>query len=431
MPKISLIIPVYKGEKVLERCIESILSQDYTDYEALLVDDGSKDASWIIMQNYAKEHPQLRVFHKENGGVSSTRNYALDRAEGEYVRFMDVDDYLPMDSLKLMIREMEKDPADLIVADFYREVDGSFTKHGSFKESGRNTLKEYADEMLKTPADLYFGALWNKLYKRSIIEEYHLRMKEDVSYAEDMIFNLDYLKHVKDVYVLRSPVYYYVYTKGSLVAQNMDIAHTVKMKTTVLKYYEDFYRTVFSEEEYNERFLLIYAFLIAVSTDFLSIPGLAKKVKEDNNLEVIHTGTTATFHYYSLQLLDRYLTPVSQKYNLDQNDIRVLYGLSVTGRNCSPKEISAFTGVASANVLVSLAKLVSMGYVKMDRYNPFESLSNIYRFDAPQLIDDFKAVEKDYRNTALKGMSEEEIKVYLAMRDKVYQNLKAVADKGI
>lgn len=99
MPKVSIIVPVYKAEKYLNRCIDSILAQTFTDWELLLIDDGSTDRSGDICDEYAKKDTRIRVFHKENGGVSSARNLGLDSAQGEWVTFIDADDYILPDFL--------------------------------------------------------------------------------------------------------------------------------------------------------------------------------------------------------------------------------------------------------------------------------------------------------------------------------------------
>ena len=126
--------------------------------------------------------------------------------------------------------------------------------------------------MLRSPADLYYGALWNKLYRRSIIEEHGVRMDENISFSEDMIFNLEYLLHVKSVAVTKAPVYYYVMNRGSLVSQSLDLGATVRMKTSVIKYYDRFYRDTFDLQEYSDRLPVIYGYMLAFSTDFLNLP---------------------------------------------------------------------------------------------------------------------------------------------------------------
>lgn len=117
MNKVSIIIPVYNGEKRLKRCVDSILMQDYPDFELILVDDGSRDSSLQIMEDYARQDARVKAIHKANGGASSARNRGLAEAVGSYIQFVDVDDWLPMESTKLLVREMEAHPVELVVGD--------------------------------------------------------------------------------------------------------------------------------------------------------------------------------------------------------------------------------------------------------------------------------------------------------------------------
>ncbi|MBR2595193.1 MAG: glycosyltransferase family 2 protein, partial [Solobacterium sp.] len=104
MPKVSVIIPVYNAEKNIERCADSVLNQEYRDLELIMVDDGSKDGTAAILDELAARDERVRVIHKPNGGVSETRNRALDMAAGKYVQFLDADDWIPADSTKLLVR---------------------------------------------------------------------------------------------------------------------------------------------------------------------------------------------------------------------------------------------------------------------------------------------------------------------------------------
>ena len=170
MEKVSVIVPVYNGEQRVERCAESMLSQDYPELELILVDDGSRDSSFELMRKIAAGDSRVKLVHKENGGVSSARNRGLDEASGTYIQFADVDDWLPMDATKLLVREMEASGAQLVVGDFYRVVEGNVSRKGAIEKGGILSLRAYADQMMLGPADLYFGVLWNKLYRREIIE---------------------------------------------------------------------------------------------------------------------------------------------------------------------------------------------------------------------------------------------------------------------
>ena len=121
-PTVSIIVPIYNAEKHLARCIDSILNQEYTDFELLLVNDGSTDSCGSICDSYAEQDSRIRVIHKENTGVSDSRNQAIDQARGTYLQFLDSDDWITPDATKLFVRAAEEHCCDLVIADFYRVV---------------------------------------------------------------------------------------------------------------------------------------------------------------------------------------------------------------------------------------------------------------------------------------------------------------------
>ena len=121
-PAVSIIVPVYNAETTLRHCVDSILSQEFTDFELLLVDDGSQDSSGSICEEYAGRDARVRVIHQENSGVSAARNNALDRARGEYLQFLDSDDWITPDATRLLVRTAREHQCDLVIADFYRVI---------------------------------------------------------------------------------------------------------------------------------------------------------------------------------------------------------------------------------------------------------------------------------------------------------------------
>ena len=337
MEKVSVIVPVYNGEKSIKRCSDSILNQDYPELELILVDDGSRDCSWEIMQALAAADHRVKAIHQENGGVSSARNRALAEASGTFVQFADVDDWLPMDATKLLVREMEAQSSELVVGDFYRVVDGNVSEKGSIASGGTLTLQQYADEMMLSPADLYYGVLWNKLYRRDIIERYGIRMDENISYSEDMIFNLEYLLHVKNIAILKAPVYYYQYTKGSLVDQSLNLSSTIKMKKNVIGYYNEFFKKTFDAPAYQERLPVIYGYLLAVSHDSLALPFTpgTRKLTAGSDLSALSGESGTAFPMRSAiletRLLGRYLETLGRKHGMDE-----AYGKTCCDRGNGP-----------------------------------------------------------------------------------------------
>lgn len=217
-PAVSIIVPVYNGEKTLERCVDSVLKQEYKDFELFLINDGSSDKTREICERYAAADDRVLVIHKENSGVSESRNMAIAQAHGEYLQFLDCDDWITPDATKLLVRAAKEEQADLVIADFYRVIGERLSHKGDIEIDGVMDQEAFVGCMMEKPADFYYGVLWNKLYRRDIIMKHHLQMNPEISWCEDFMFNLEYIRHARRFYALHTPIYYYVKTKGSLAS---------------------------------------------------------------------------------------------------------------------------------------------------------------------------------------------------------------------
>ena len=422
MEKVSVIVPVYNGEKSIERCAGSILNQDYPELELILVDDGSRDRSWEIIQAIAAADHRVKAIHQENGGVSSARNRALAEASGTYVQFADVDDWLPMDATKMLVREMEAQSAELVVGDFYRVVDGNVSEKGSIEMGGALTLQQYANAMMLSPADLYYGVLWNKLYRRDIIEQYSIRMDENISYSEDMIFNLEYLLHVKSVAILKAPVYYYQYTKGSLVDQSLNLSSTIKMKKSVIGYYNEFFRKTFDAPSYQERLPVIYGYLLAVSHDSLALPFTpgTRKLNAGIDLSALSGECGAAIPMRSAvleaRLLGRYLETLARKHGMDEARIKLLYFMEKMKEPCSVESLCLLTGMGKPAVIVAMARLLADGLVR--RESPLGGKER-FSFYAPELTKELQQLDQDVDTVCFSGFTDEEIRQYHKLEERI------------
>ena len=422
MEKVSLIVPVYNGEKSIERCAGSILNQDYPELELILVDDGSRDRSWEIIQAIAAADHRVKAIHQENGGVSSARNRALAEASGAYVQFADVDDWLPMDATKMLVREMEAQSAELVVGDFYRVVDGNVSEKGSIEMGGALTLQQYANAMMLSPADLYYGVLWNKLYRRDIIEQYSIRMDENISYSEDMIFNLEYLLHVKSVAILKAPVYYYQYTKGSLVDQSLNLSSTIKMKKSVIGYYNEFFRKTFDTPSYQERLPVIYGYLLAVSHDSLALPFTlgTRKLNAGIDLSALSGECGAAFPMRSAileaRLLGRYLETLARKHGMDEARIKLLYFMEKMKEPCSVESLCLLTGMGKPAVIVAMARLLADGLVRCE--SPLGGKER-FSFYASELTKELQQLDQDVDTVCFAGFTDEEIRQYHKLEERI------------
>ena len=202
-PKISVIVPVYNTEKYLHRCIDSILSQTFTDFELLLINDGSKDSSGAICDEYAAKDNRVRVFHKENGGVSSARNLGLDNAQGEWIAFVDSDDYMFPDMLERMLSALELKKSDIVICGT-TETGGGYWKPIADRDYSIEELKTDFVYILHTEL---LSPVWCKIYSRDKIGD--IRFKNDVSFGEDLMFNLQYLAICEKISFLEDSPFYH------------------------------------------------------------------------------------------------------------------------------------------------------------------------------------------------------------------------------
>lgn len=279
-PTVSIILPVYNAQESVSRCVESILGQTYTDFELLAMDDGSTDASGAILDRLAQGDSRVRVVHKANTGVSDTRNAALALAQGTYLQFVDSDDWLTPDATGLLVQAAQTRGCDMVIADFYRVAGDRVSHKGDIDDTQVLSREEFAAHMMENPADFYYSVLWNKLYRRDIVQAHGLLMDPAISWCEDFMFNLEYVRHAQTFLALQSPIYYYVKTKGSLVAQSMSITKIIRMKLTVFEYYNQFYKTVLDEEEYQRQRLKVYRFLVDAAQDGVVFPSLTRLGEE-------------------------------------------------------------------------------------------------------------------------------------------------------
>lgn len=220
MSRVSIIVPVYKVEKYLNRCIESVVNQTYTDIEIVLVDDGSPDNCPDMCDEWAKKDNRIRVVHKENAGLSSARKAGLDVANGEYVLFVDSDDYIELNMVELMMNKMISFNTDMVMCSYFQENKESckecfFEHFGLFSEN--DIIYKYVlpiaqsgIKQKKTP-----GFMCIRMFKRELIK-FEYFYDENKVFTEDDVFNILYALNCKSIYVMNVALYHYVYYSTSL-----------------------------------------------------------------------------------------------------------------------------------------------------------------------------------------------------------------------
>ncbi len=211
MRKLSVIIPVYNSEKYLDKCIGSVLQNDFEDFELILIDDGSTDKSGEICDAYAAHDQRIVVSHQRNGGVSKARNSGIDLAQSDYVLFIDSDDYIPKNYLSSLFNHIEQgyDLALCSVRHFYLNGDVSDNCACECEIDFSNISADDKTIFLELNRQYLLYGPVNKIYKKSILTDYKISFPEDMSYGEDLIFNFAYLNHCRNLIYRHEPVYFY------------------------------------------------------------------------------------------------------------------------------------------------------------------------------------------------------------------------------
>ena len=487
-PKVSIIVPVYNAEKSLARCVDSILNQEFRDFELILMDDGSRDRSVEICDGYARADARVVVVHKENSGVSDTRNQAIARARGTFLQFVDSDDWLTADATKLMVRAAEETGCDLVIADFYRVVGEMVSRKGDIDTDQVIGREAFVGFMMENPADYYYGVLWNKLYRRSLVEAHGIRMDAKLSWCEDFLFNLEYVRYATTFYALRTPVYYYVKTKGSLVNQKISFARTVEMKLAMFECYNDFFKHVLDEEAYERKRLQVYHFLVDAAKDGFvfpaTIPGTQKLGEERSQAlqEVISEDGIIVERYRDRKLIERYLESVALKYDMTMAELSLLLyrkdagkalegpddgdtaELKDAGKALSRKDLAELMHMSRGDLRTALQKLVTRGMLEVvnvprKRRDAAEIAEATGLFGkrgeaqdagsdemtkkkreprkirlallpaADAVLQDIDAAERDYEQAKFRGFTEDELRQYTAFERRVQENEKQVLQK--
>lgn len=209
-PKISVIVPIYNAERSFMRCINSILAQTFIDFELLLVDDGSTDGCASICDEYATLDPRVRVFHKENGGVSSARNLGLDNARGEWVAFCDSDDYVLPEWLANYLEGDDGNVAIISQGMIAKKNPGTPEAYEKRFLAGRSFVEDIPSALTLLFESGLGGYIGNKFYKHDLIESRKVRFREWIRYQEDEIFQYDYLRAGDKIsYVDKAAYIYY------------------------------------------------------------------------------------------------------------------------------------------------------------------------------------------------------------------------------
>ena len=245
MIKVSVIVPVYNVEKYLEKCLDSLVNQTLKEIEIIIVNDGSPDNSQKIIDKYAKKYKNIKSYIKENGGLSDARNYGLKKATGDYIAFLDSDDYVSIDMYKKMYEKAISGNFDMVVCD----LNYIYENNNEIKRAYSNIKNDTTN--IKNAMINIYPAAWNKIFKKKLFKT-GIEFKKGV-WFEDVEFIYRMLPHIKTIGVIKEPFNQYLQREGS-ITNSIDkrIYHYIDNWNGLVEYYKnnDFYNKYYYELEY-------------------------------------------------------------------------------------------------------------------------------------------------------------------------------------
>ena len=269
---ISIIIPVYKVEEYLEKCIESVLKQTYTNLQIILVDDGSPDNCGKICDEYAKKDPRIEVIHKVNGGLSDARNVGIAKAKGKYIGFVDSDDYIKEDMYEILINLIKEYDADVSICNLYDVIDGK-----EYIRNNENGIQEYSRlEILKEvllDKNIQSYA-WNKLYKKELFDEIKYPIGKKY---EDIGTTFYVFEKCNKIVVTSKPEYYYLKRSDSLV-NNVTESTVLDYTDIIIQRYLYTQKNIEELRKYNNYYLA--KTLITAHNDIELLGSISEKMQE-------------------------------------------------------------------------------------------------------------------------------------------------------
>lgn len=285
-PLVSIILPVYNAQNHLARCVGSICAQTYQNIEIIILNDGSKDQSLPVCEEFRQKDSRILLVDKANSGVSDTRNLGLKLASGKYVEFVDSDDYLDPDFTERLVAAAEENEADFVIAPYKMVIPAGASKpeqvldkiqdelgvmsvarppevrEYGFLPAGVYDKDTFALRLMDKPASYFYSVLWNKLYRRDILTGNDIQFVSEMRWAEDLVFNLRYIQYAERFVAIDKPGYYYVQNPQSICHTQINAATIVQNKLQVFRYYKDLYTRLGIYEEVRPQ---LYKFLVDIA----------------------------------------------------------------------------------------------------------------------------------------------------------------------
>ena len=285
-PLVSIVLPVYNAQNHIARCLESICAQTWQNIEVIVLNDGSRDRSLPVCEEFRQKDSRILLVDKANSGVSDTRNLGLKLAGGKYVQFVDSDDYLDPDFTEHLVTAAEQAGADLVIAPYKMVIPAGASKPEQVLEKIQDDLgvmsvarppevREYgflpagvydkdtfARRLMDKPASYFYGVLWNKLYRRDLLTENDIQFVSEMHWSEDLVFNMQYIRYAEVFASIAQPGYYYVQNPQSICHTQVSASTVVQNKLQVFRYYKDLYTRLGMYEEVRPQ---LYRFLVDIA----------------------------------------------------------------------------------------------------------------------------------------------------------------------
>jgi glycosyltransferase involved in cell wall biosynthesis len=314
LPSISIIVPVYMNESFIQSCIESILCQTFINFELIIIDDGSLDNSGKICDEYAVKDTRIKVIHRENGGVSSSRNLGIVNSRGKYIYFVDSDDYLERNALETLFNCIERNNTDVIIFGYNYIIDGVKSNRYNLIE-GYYSKFEFINNFKDFGNEVYYNSPINKLYLRSIIQYNNILFEDNLQIGEDLLFNLKYFSNCESFYVLNVNLYnYFVSNPNSLMHRYYEDFNVIqkKLMDQVKLFFEDNKMSHENKKYLNEYFInnlkyTIKHYLCSDIEKYKKVYKIKETLSQNFHIKM--------FEYLSKKSIDYYIFRYSIKLN--------------------------------------------------------------------------------------------------------------------
>ncbi|MDC7280503.1 glycosyltransferase [Butyrivibrio fibrisolvens] len=263
---VSIIIPAYNVENYIDKCLESVLDQTYKNIEVIVVDDGSSDDTWSHIEEFSNRDSRVRAFRRDNSGVSATRNFALDQANGYYIQFVDSDDYICEEATHKLVNAIETTNASWVNCQYNRIDDNGnqlevfdFIKGIYVTDTEESRLKFIRDNLLeyRVGYEVCF-----KLFKASIIKEYNLRFNDKCRIGEDLAFNICYGFYADSIVCIEDRIYNYIIRSNTAMENAKSLKTNFEERLTLVKGIEPTFKNVFSGKTKDDFYQLFYKLML-------------------------------------------------------------------------------------------------------------------------------------------------------------------------